>query len=51
MSIKRTIIAPAVLTLGSLSVIAGTVAPIVASSAGGAVVASSSSPGSIGKLG
>jgi hypothetical protein len=46
MRIKRTLLAPVVLTLGSLGILAGAVAPVVASaSAGGAVVAASSSPG------
>lgn len=51
MHVKKNIIAPIVLTLGSLSVAAGTVAPIVASTAAGTVVASSSSPGGIGRMG
>lgn len=46
MRIKRTILAPVVLTLGALGFLAGSVAPVVASAASGsAVVASSSSPG------
>ena len=48
MSIKKTIIAPVVLTLGSLSVVAGVAAPVVASSSAGIAAASSASPSSIG---
>ena len=45
MRIKRTILAPVVLTLGSLGFLAGSVAPVVASAASGStVVASSASP-------
>lgn len=46
MNIKKTILAPAVLTLGSLSVAAGVAAPVIASttaSAGAVVVAGPSS--------
>lgn len=43
MRIKRTIIAPVALTLGSLGILAGSVAPVVASSASSVAVASSSS--------
>jgi hypothetical protein len=46
MRIKRTILAPVVLTLSSLGILAGSVAPVVAYSvSGSAVVASSASPG------
>lgn len=46
MRIKRTILAPVILALGSLGFLAGSVAPVVASAASGStVVASSSSPG------
>lgn len=44
MNVKKNILAPIVLTLGSLSVAAGTVAPFVASASAGVVVASSASP-------
>ena len=45
MRVKRTILAPVVLTLGSLGFLAGSIAPVVASAASGsAFVASSPSP-------
>lgn len=45
MRIKRTILAPVVLALGSIGVMAGTVAPIVAASASvGSVAVASASP-------
>jgi hypothetical protein len=43
MRIKRTIVAPVVLVLGSLGVLAGAVAPVIASAASGAAVVASSS--------
>lgn len=47
MRIKRTILAPVVLALGSFGVLAGAAAPVIASSASTvAVTASSSSPDS-----
>lgn len=47
MRIKRTILAPVVLALGSLGVLAGAAAPVIASSASTvAVTAASSSPDS-----
>jgi hypothetical protein len=52
MRINRTLLAPVVLTLGSLGILAGSIAPVVASaSAASAVVASSSSPSGIGYMG
>lgn len=49
MHIKRTILAPAVLILGSAGVLAGSVVPIAAySSSVGSVVTASSDPGTIG---
>jgi hypothetical protein len=45
MRVKRTIIAPIVLTLGTLGIAAGAVAPVVASSA--APVVATASPNSI----
>jgi hypothetical protein len=48
MRIKKTIIAPVVLTLGSLSVVAGVATPIVASSAAGVVAAAPASSSGIG---
>ena len=49
MRVKRSILAPVVLTLGSLGVLAGSIAPVVASSSVGVgVVAASTSPSSIG---
>ena len=48
MRIKKTIIAPVVLTLGSLSVVAGVAAPVVASASAGSVIAASASPNAIG---
>jgi hypothetical protein len=43
MSVKRTIIAPIILTLGTLGIAAGAVAPVVASSAVPAVASASPS--------
>lgn len=52
MCIKRSILAPAVLALGSLGIVAGSAAPVIASSASAsALVASSASPSAIGQLG
>ena len=46
MRIKRTILAPVVLALGSLGVLGGSIAPVVAASAPGSVVtASAPTPG------
>jgi hypothetical protein len=44
MRIKRTILAPVALTLGSLGFLAGSVVPVVASSASGTAVVASASP-------
>lgn len=52
MRIKRTILAPAVLILGSAGVLSGSIAPIIATSASaGSAVVASSSPGAIGQMG
>jgi hypothetical protein len=49
MRIKRTIIAPLIMTIGSAGLVAGFVAPIVASSSAAVgVVAASPSPSMIG---
>lgn len=46
MRIKRTILAPVVLALGSLGVLGGSIAPVIAASAPGSVVtASAATPG------
>lgn len=51
MRTKKTILAPIVLTLGSLSVMAGAVAPVVASASGSAAAMSPASSGAIGRFG
>jgi hypothetical protein len=50
MRVKRSILAPIVLTLGSLGVLAGSIAPVVAASSTG-VAAASTSPSAIIQMG